>query len=230
MRSKSFLRVACLKLILSIVCALLLLSAASTRAATYTFQGFGYKVVLGARGTRIDMYTGNPSAFTPGFVAGLTAICQASSGFCPQGSYFFETGWIKGAQTGGVLRHYISWIGASGNDFKYGVELTSSQWYQFQTLYSYSASRWEGWLNGVPKLYIANLGFTSGNRVDCGLESKSIFNSVPTGEAYCSSMRYRVGTDPWTYFDYVTEWEVPYCVYRIWTYGLQAYGPSSPCL
>lgn len=212
-----------------LVLALLIFSTASSKAATYTFQGFGFKVVNNVRGTRTDIYTGNPSATTPGFVAGLTAICNASSGNCPSGSYFFETGWIKGAQTGGILKHYISWQGASGADFQYGVEITSSQWYQFQTLYSYSASRWEGWLDGIPKMYVYNLGFTSGTRVNCGLESKSLFNSTPTGSTYCSSMFYRVGTDPWTGYDYVTEVEAPYCVVKPWATALRAYGPASPC-
>lgn len=179
------------------------------------------------RSTRTYIYTGTASTFTPGFTAGLTAICQGNSSgtLCPPGSCFFETGWMKGAQTLGSRKHHISWSGAFGSDFDYGITLTDHKWYVFQTLYSNSAARWEGWLYGVPQITVSGLGFTSGNFTNCALESKSLSSSTPAGSSYCYHMRYRVSTNPWTYYDY--EPEAPYCVFRPWTYGMGSYGSSS---
>jgi hypothetical protein len=170
------------------------------------------------------MYTGNPSS-PFWFIANLTAICVGQGTSCPPGSYFFETGWIRGVQTGGSLKHYISWNGTPGSDWRYGTTISINTWYQFQTLYSNSASRWEGWIGGVPSLYLNfSLGWTSGNLVNCGLESKHL-GTPPTASGWCNNTKYKVGSGSWTSYSYTHEVEADYCVTRPWTYGSMAYGP-----
>lgn len=209
--------------------ALLLLTiniGASNAALTSTSKGFSFKSVPGIRGTRTYIYTADPSLPLGSFIAGLTAVCNSSGINCPSSSYWFETGWIKGTQTYGKIKHYISWNGAIGSDYRYGIDISKDSWYLFQSLYSNSEGRWEGWIDGVPRLYIYNLGITSGTLAACALESKHL-GSTPFAYTYCDYMRYKVGTGSWTYYDYTHELEDPYCVMRPWTYGMHAYGPPS---
>lgn len=94
---------------LSVLLALLLVAVIVSTSNAYSnpSQGFAMKSVSSVRGTQADMYTGNPSS-PFWFIANLTAICVGQGTSCPPGSYFFETGWIRGVQTGDSLKHYIS--------------------------------------------------------------------------------------------------------------------------
>ncbi len=203
---------------------LMTITVGTSRAAWPVSQGFAFKSVSNVRGTRVSMYTGAPpSPFW--FIANLTAICVGQGTTCPSGSDFFETGWIRGVQTGGLLLHYISYRGGSIEDFDYGDPVSEKTWYLFQTLHSNSASRWEGWINGVPELVLNfSLGWTSGNLVNCGLESAHT-GTPPTAAGYCKDTRYKIVGGNWTYYTHTREHEVDYCVMPAWTFGSIAYGP-----
>ncbi len=206
---------------------LIIISIETGRAADVLSQGFAKIVVAGVRGTKASMYTGNPPSPLLAFVANLTGICDEPGVLCPAGSDLFETGWIKGSQTGGALKHYISYRGGSIADKDYGYTLANENWYLLQTLYSNSAGRWEGWLNGVPRLVLNfSLGWTSGEDVTCGLESKHILGtSPPTATGWCKNTQYKVGTGSWTYYNHTHEIENEYCVISGGNYYTIAYGP-----
>lgn len=212
---------------LPVILALLLvvISVGRSRAIGYTSQGFAKIAVPSVRGTRVSMYTGTPPSPLTGFVANLTGICLSSGLSCPEGSYLFETGWIRGTQTVGNLKHYISYRGVSTADHEYGLTMSTNTWYLLQTLYSNSAGRWEGWINGVPRLYIHGLGWTSGSNVSCGLESKYLSGSTPTATGWCKNNQYKVGTGSWTYYNHTHEVEADYCVISGGNYYSIAYGP-----
>lgn len=187
-------------------------------------QGFGIVHPSGVRGTRVDILISNPPS-PNGFIAGLTAICKTSP--CPPNPHFFETGWLRGSQSFGQIRHYISWRGSSGSDWKPGVKLSDATWYTFQTLHSNSANRWEGWVGGIPRLHLDfSLGFTSGESVSCGLESKYFWQSTPPGSTFCKNQQYKIGTGSWTYYNHAYEIEDDYCVRWAWSHALEAYGPG----
>lgn len=189
-------------------------------------QGFGIRSVANVRGTRVNMYTGNPpGTVIPGtFNVGLTAVCANYP--CSGNSYFYETGWYKGALTANQLRQYASWVGPTTQDYTYNLgTLSTNTWYEFQTLFSNTTNMWEAWRNGVPRhqIFLGDV-FKKGNYVSCGLETGIIGSSFPSFSNSCTQTKYKVGSGSWTLYDYTaTQIAGPYCVTRWANYEVQAY-------
>ncbi len=195
--------------------------------SSITAQTFGTKNIAQVRGIRTDVWTAQqPSGWYA--IASPVGICTTVE---PCTGYYFETGYIKGLITTGygenVLQQYAGWKDPTGhplNQFGLG-NLNDNTWYQFKSLYSTSAGRWEAWLGTTNVVYFrTDLNFTTGSMVACGAEGGG--TDVPLA-VQCNNMQYKVGNNAWTLYDYSDVQHVPgYCAYKPYSYSVLAWGPG----
>ena len=193
--------------------------------SSITDQVFAIRNVSQVRGIRVNIWTAQqPSNWYA--IASPVSICT-STDLCT-GS-FFETGYVKGTITepDNILQQYASWTDPDGrtrNVFNLG-NLSDNTWYQFQSLYSNSAQRWEAWRGSLVVYYVPYaLSFTSGNMVLCGAEGGG--TGVPLA-VECNNMRYKVGSGSWTQYNYTGVQRTPgYCAYKPYEYGAIVRGPN----
>jgi hypothetical protein len=220
--------------LLIVLVAILLLSPREiTRAQTPTptptggpGQAFGTKPISPVRGVKADIWTAQqPGGFW--YIASPVGICVNIP--CTVTSGQFETGYVKGLVTtpADQLQQYVTWKDKFGNPgHQYGLgNLSDNSWYNFQSLYSNTAQRWEAWRNGQLVYYVPfTLGFVDGIRVLCGAESSSI--GIPLG-VECENMQYKLtGSTQWVLYNY-TDKQINgnYCVFKPRENGAFGWGP-----
>jgi len=215
-------------LFITLVLVLLAMKPKAEIAASDLRQAFSVRLVSSVRGTRVDIWTAShPSGWVA--ITGLTGICTGEP--CDITKGFFETGFVKGTITpvDNQLQQFAAFHNPNWNVVNiFGLgNLNNNSWYTFQTLYSYSAARWEAWRGGVPVYYTNALSFTTGARVVCGPEGIGNWPwQYPPIATQCNNMRYKIGRGSWTLYDYTyTQIQGPYCVYRPYTYSALGYGP-----
>ncbi len=191
-------------------------------------QGFGIRNVANVRGTRVLINTGNPPGTSlPGtYNVGLTGICANYP--CVPGSYLWETGWYKGLSGLNQHRHYVSWVGPIGSDYRINLAvLNANTYYEFQTLFSNTTYSWEAWRDGIPRFQLfLGEAFKKGNYVSCGLETGILSGSPwPNFSNHCKNMRYKlVGGTNWIQYDYTgSQIFGPYCITRFVNYEVHSW-------
>jgi len=145
-----------------------------------------------------------------------------------------ETGWTKGIADGrgDKLGQYVVWTDSGGTDHRqYNIgpsPLPQSTWLWFKVLYSYSANRWEVWLeNNVPWYQPYPLGWTSGATMAIGGENND-WNGYINASHY--HPQYRVGAGAWTLYNYAYRNTIGQgCIRQAYDYGAFAWGPTSSC-
>ena len=195
-----------------------------------TDYAFAPRDIAHVRGIRANIWT----AQQPGgwyAIAGIVSVCTTTT-FCT--GRHFETGYVKGTITAprtNVLQQFAAWVdpdGTSRNVYDLG-DLNDNAWYEFKSLYSTTAQRWEAWRgNDVVYFLPYPLTYTEGSMTLCGAEGGGLGVSLGVE---CNNMRYKSGSAAWTQYNYQLPLQITpgYCVYKPYEYGAIGWGPNAPC-
>ncbi len=208
---------------IALVLMLLTFTTGARSAEEAGAAAYGFKPVGSIRGSRALHWLGNSYPGVAAYSKSIVGLCSDSNCL---GNKQIRTGYafgynVQGSTYDNAVMHvyYRSPSGTTVSTYLSQITIPENSWYDFQVLYSNSAKRWEAWVSGIPRWNTStNPGWTSGSYAVVGAESVSNPYFDVTGVV----MNYKVGTGPWTLYDYSTELEVGACISRQTNYGFHA--------
>lgn len=181
-------------------------------------HAFAERKRLSVIGSQAEVWTAQQPNSPNSWRASPVAICTSNPPPCRPPAHYIETGYNKGqgcADFVNQLVQYDAWEGPNGlSDFNcYAGVLSDDHWYVFDVWYKAAAGKWIIRRDGVQVVThpLADVGFNSGNMIDCGAEGGGPLGMNIAVE--CKNMKNKVDTT-WNLYNYTIADTAPgYCVF-----------------